>query len=51
MTIFTDKHIVLGVTGSIAAYKAADIASKLTQQGAQVDVILTSARRRNSSRR
>jgi len=43
MTIFTDKHIVLGVTGSIAAYKAADIASKLTQQGAQVDVVLTSA--------
>lgn len=41
MIIFTDKHIVLGVTGSIAAYKAADIASKLTQQGAQVDVILT----------
>ncbi|MBP1599638.1 MAG: coaBC, partial [Acidobacteria bacterium] len=43
MTIFTDKHIVLGVTGSIAAYKAADIASKLTQQGALVDVVLTSA--------
>ncbi len=35
------KHIVLGVTGSIAAYKAADIASKLTQQGALVDVVLT----------
>lgn len=43
MTIFADKHIVLGVTGSIAAYKAADLASKLTQQGAQVDVILTRA--------
>lgn len=43
MTIFTDKHIVLGVTGSIAAYKAADLASKLTQQGALVDVVLTSA--------
>jgi phosphopantothenoylcysteine decarboxylase/phosphopantothenate--cysteine ligase len=35
------KHIVLGVTGSIAAYKAAEIASRLTQQGALVDVILT----------
>jgi phosphopantothenoylcysteine decarboxylase/phosphopantothenate--cysteine ligase len=35
------KHILLGVTGSIAAYKAADLASKLTQAGAQVDVILT----------
>jgi phosphopantothenoylcysteine decarboxylase/phosphopantothenate--cysteine ligase len=43
MTIFADKHIVLGVTGSIAAYKAADLASKLTQQGALVDVVLTSA--------
>lgn len=38
-----DKRIVLGVTGSIAAYKAADLASKLTQFGAQVDVILTQA--------
>src|SRR5512137_1518666 len=43
MTIFTDKYIVLGVTGSIAAYKAADLASRLTQQGALVDVVLTSA--------
>jgi phosphopantothenoylcysteine decarboxylase/phosphopantothenate--cysteine ligase len=34
---------MLGVTGSIAAYKAADLASKLTQAGAQVDVILTAA--------
>jgi phosphopantothenoylcysteine decarboxylase / phosphopantothenate---cysteine ligase len=36
-----DKNIVLGVTGSIAAYKAADIASKLTQGGARVNVIMT----------
>jgi phosphopantothenoylcysteine decarboxylase/phosphopantothenate--cysteine ligase len=43
MTILTGKHILLGVTGSIAAYKAADLASKLTQAGAQVDVILTAA--------
>ncbi|MFA5874467.1 MAG: flavoprotein, partial [Anaerolineales bacterium] len=43
MSIFTSKHILLGVTGSIAAYKAADLASKLTQAGAQVDVILTPA--------
>ena len=41
ITPLTDKRIVLGVTGSIAAYKAADLASKLTQAGAQVDVILT----------
>lgn len=43
MSIFTTKHIILGVTGSIAAYKTADLASKLTQAGAQVDVILTPA--------
>ncbi len=43
MSLFNGKHILLGVTGSIAAYKAADLASKLTQQGAQVDVILTAS--------
>src|SRR5215207_8587096 len=43
MSIFSNKRITLGVTGSIAAYKAADLASKLTQTGAQVDVILTGA--------
>jgi phosphopantothenoylcysteine decarboxylase/phosphopantothenate--cysteine ligase len=36
-----DKHIVLGVTGSIACYKAVDLASKLTQGGALVDTIVT----------
>lgn len=36
-----DKTIVLGVTGSIAAYKAVDLASKLTQKGARVNVIMT----------
>ncbi len=35
------KCIVLGVCGGIAAYKAADLASKLIQQGAQVPVIMT----------
>jgi len=35
------SKVILGVTGSIACYKAADLASRLTQQGAQVDVILT----------
>ena len=35
------KHIVLGVTGSISCYKALDIASKLVQAGAYVDVVLT----------
>lgn len=35
------KTILLGVTGSIASYKAADLASKLTQAGAKVEVVLT----------
>jgi phosphopantothenoylcysteine decarboxylase/phosphopantothenate--cysteine ligase len=39
----TDKRVVLGVSGSIAAYKAADLASKLTQGGAAVDAVLTPA--------
>jgi phosphopantothenoylcysteine decarboxylase/phosphopantothenate--cysteine ligase len=43
MPLFSGKKIILGVTGSIAAYKAADLASKLTQVGAQVDVILTNS--------
>jgi phosphopantothenoylcysteine decarboxylase/phosphopantothenate--cysteine ligase len=42
-TPLANKTILLGVTGSIAAYKAADLASKLTQAGAHVDVILTEA--------
>ena len=36
-----DKRVVLGVTGGIAAYKVADLASKLVQAGAVVDVIMT----------
>ncbi len=43
MSVLSNKRVVLGVTGSIAAYKAADLASKLTQAGALVDVILTDA--------
>ena len=35
------KHVVLGVTGSIACHKAVDLASKLNQADALVDVILT----------
>ncbi len=37
------KHVVLGVSGSIAAYKAADVASKLGQAGARVSVIMPAA--------
>lgn len=43
MSVFSGKHILLAVTGSIAGYKSADLASKLTQASAQVDVILTGA--------
>ena len=35
------KSIVLGVTGSIAAYKACDLASSFVKLGANVDVIMT----------
>ena len=35
------KTIILGVTGSIAAYKAADLASRLVKAHAQVHVIMT----------
>lgn len=35
------KHIVLGVTGSIAAFKAASLASMLKKRGADVTVIMT----------
>lgn len=41
--LLEDKRIVLGVTGSIAAYKAVELASSLTQAGAEVDVILSEA--------
>jgi phosphopantothenoylcysteine decarboxylase/phosphopantothenate--cysteine ligase len=37
------KRLLLGVTGSIAAYKAAELASRLAQGGAEVDAILTRA--------
>lgn len=46
VTLLDNKRIVLGITGSIAAYKAVDLASKLTQLGARVDVIMTEAAQR-----
>lgn len=39
--MFKDKTIVLGVTGGIAAYKAASLCSQLHQQGADVHVVMT----------
>lgn len=43
MNVFAEKQIVLGVSGSIAAYKAIELARRLTQHEARVDVILTPA--------
>ena len=39
--MLSKKTIVLGITGSIAAYKAANIASQLTQAGARVETVMT----------
>ncbi len=39
--MFTNRTIVLGVTGSIAAYKIASLASMLVKQHASVHVIMT----------
>ena len=36
-----ERRILLGVTGGIAAYKAAALASRLVQRGALLDVVLT----------
>jgi len=43
MNELTGKSIVLGVTGGIAAYKAASIASLLVQAGASLEVVMTEA--------
>lgn len=45
MSILRGARILLGVTGGVAAYKAVDLASKLVQQGALVDAILTESGR------
>ena len=37
------KHIILGITGSIAAYKAAYIIRSLVKKGAEVQVVITPA--------
>jgi phosphopantothenoylcysteine decarboxylase/phosphopantothenate--cysteine ligase len=43
MRPFDGKRVLLGVAGGIAAYKAAELARRLVQAGAEVQVILTSA--------
>ena len=39
--MFSGKHILLGVTGSIAAYKAAVLTRSLVKEGAEVKVVMT----------
>ena len=41
MDILTNKNILLGITGSIAAYKAADISSRLKKEGCNVKAVMT----------
>jgi phosphopantothenoylcysteine decarboxylase/phosphopantothenate--cysteine ligase len=41
MNILMNKNILLGITGSIAAYKAAEITSKLKKEGCDVKVVMT----------
>ena len=41
--LLNHKNILLGITGGIAGYKAADLCSKLVQAGAEVDVVMTEA--------
>lgn len=45
MPNLSGKHIVLGVTGSIAAYKAASLVRLLVKAGAEVQVVMTAAAR------
>lgn len=37
----SEPHVILGVTGSIAAYKAADLASQMVKQGLRVSCVMT----------
>ena len=46
IALLQNKRILLGVCGSVAAYKSVDLASKLTQAGARVDVVMTAAAQR-----
>lgn len=41
MSQLVGKRIILGITGSIAAYKAADLTSQLIKYGADVQVVMT----------
>ncbi|GIX04254.1 MAG: phosphopantothenoylcysteine decarboxylase [Planctomycetaceae bacterium] len=44
--IWAGRELIVGVSGGIAAYKAAELTSRLVQTGAQVSVVLTAAAKR-----
>lgn len=46
MLALTDRHLVVGVTGGIAAYKSADLVRRLREAGAEVRVVMTAAAER-----
>ena len=37
------QHILLGITGGVAAYKSADLVRRLSSQGAEIQVVMTEA--------
>lgn len=43
MSLLSGREILLGVSGGVAAYKAAELTSRLVQSGAKVSVVLTDA--------
>lgn len=43
MPSLSDQHIVLGITGGIAAYKSAELVRRLVDHGAEVQVVMTDA--------
>ncbi len=45
MSRLNNRHIVLGITGGIAAYKAAELVRRLKERGALVHVVMTDAAR------
>ena len=43
MNALSHKHIIIGITGCIAAYKSADLTRRLIEAGAEVRIIMTDA--------
>lgn len=45
LSSLTNKRVILGITGSVAAYKAADLVRRLRDAGAEVRVVMTNGAR------